>query len=149
MEQLNIEGYNVRVDVQRTKELYEPLPLVSEEAHCGCMDCCYYVEAVTRTSSAILEFFQQFGVDPRKEASVWKAAEFDDGAYLYIVDYRFVGKIEDAEQLGWIEIDNAKFSLTNYPILPAPNILKSVIPPIIELQVEIMFSHKIKVTDDQ
>lgn len=143
---LNINGYNVRVDVNRTKELYDPLPLVSDEAHCGCADCYYYVKAITCTSSAIQEYFWQFGIDPRKEASVWMAAEFDDGALLYIVDYRFVGEIEGDEQIGWIEIDNAKFSLTNYPSLQAPMILKSVTPSMIELQVEIIFRPEIKIS---
>ncbi|MGE7023842.1 hypothetical protein [Solibacillus cecembensis] len=64
----------------------------------------------------IQRFFQQFGIDPRKDGEVWKAAEYYDGTRLYIVDYRFVGNIQDADQLAWIEIDDAKFSLTNYPI---------------------------------
>lgn len=130
-EQLTIKGYNVKVDVERTKELYEPLPLVSEEAHCGCVDCCFYVNAIRHSSPAIQHFFQRLGIDPRKEGNIWKAGELDNGTYLYIVDYRLIGEIEGAVQLGWIEIDEAKFSLTNSPVLPSP---------MLELQVEIMIS---------
>ncbi|KOS68324.1 hypothetical protein AEA09_06985 [Lysinibacillus contaminans] len=136
MEQLNLKGHVVLVDAQKTKELYAPLPLVSDKAHCGCEDCRYYTEAIMRTSAAIQQFLQQFGIDPRREGEIWMAAEYDDGTRLYIVDYRSVGKIQDADRLnGWIEIDEAKFSLTNYPILP---IFSTLIPSIIVLQAEIM-----------
>lgn len=138
MEQLNITGHIVTIDAEKTKELYDRLPLVSSKEHCGCIDCCYYVEAIAHMTSAIQHFFEQFGIDPRKEGAIWKAAEYDDGTCLYIVDYRFVGHIHGAEQFGWIEIDDAKFSLTNYPALPLPKIVQALIPPMIELQAEII-----------
>lgn len=137
-EHLNINGYIVKVDAQKTKALYESLPLVSEENHCGCVDCRYYAKAIMHTSPVIQHYFQQFGIDPRKEANVWKAGDFDDGTYLYIVDYRFIGEIVGTDQLDWIEIDEAKFSLSNHPALPSPTLLKTLIPPMIVLHVEIM-----------
>ena len=50
MEQFNINGHIVKVDVQKTKELYEPLPLISDKAHCGCEDCSYYTKTIVHTS---------------------------------------------------------------------------------------------------
>lgn len=46
MEPFNINGHIVKVDVQKTTALYEPLPLISDKAHCGCEDCRYYTKAI-------------------------------------------------------------------------------------------------------
>lgn len=133
---LHINGYAVQVDIQKTRELYEPLPLVLDEAHCGCEDCRYYAEAIERTSPAIRQVFHQFGIDPRKEGEIWKAAEFDDGIRLYIVDYRFVGEMEGTWQLDdWMEIDEAKFALAYHPVLP---IFQSCVPAMLELHAELL-----------
>lgn len=32
----------MNVDIQKTKELYKELPLISEKEHCGCSNCAYY-----------------------------------------------------------------------------------------------------------
>ena len=134
MKQLNLKGQLVLVDVEKTQELYKPLPYVADIAHCGCTDCCYYTDAIMHTSPAIQQFFHQFGIDPLKEGEIWMAAHYDDGTRLYIVDYRFVGKIQEADQLNdWIELDEAKFMLTNYPLLP---IFQSLIPSMVVLHGE-------------
>ncbi|MEG0385582.1 hypothetical protein [Solibacillus cecembensis] len=39
-------GHLVNVDIEKTKELYKPFPLISDKEHCGCVDCCYYAEAI-------------------------------------------------------------------------------------------------------
>ncbi|MEK4426013.1 hypothetical protein [Solibacillus sp. FSL K6-1523] len=115
MEQFTIMKHLVTIDAEKTKELYDSLPLVSEKEHCGCDNCCYYAEAIIEMPLQIQQFFQKFGIDPRKKGEIWKAAEYDAGTCLYIVNYRCIGNIQGANQLGWIEIDDAKFSLTNYP----------------------------------
>lgn len=138
MEQFNINGQIVRVNVQRTKVLYDELPLISDKEHCGCSDCVYYTKAITRTSPAIQQFFNQFGIDPRKEAEVWRACENDDGTYYYTADYHFIGEIQNAQKLDWIDVDDASFGLTNRTEnLPSPMIPESFTPPIIELIVKI------------
>ncbi|WP_155590793.1 hypothetical protein [Lysinibacillus cavernae] len=113
MRTIQLLGYKVIVHIEQTKELYAPLPLISDKEHCGCEDCSYYVKGIVHTSPAIQQFFQQFGIDPRKQGEIWKAADYSDGTRLYIVEYYFVGKVEDTEQIGWIEMENAKFALTN------------------------------------
>lgn len=90
MEQFILNGQIVNVDVQKTQELYKELPLVSEKEHCGCSDCAYYAKAIVHTTPAIQQFFEQFGIDPRKEAEVWRACENDDGTYYYVADYHFI-----------------------------------------------------------
>ena len=138
MEQLTINGQMVNVDVQKTKELYKELPLVSDEEHCGCSDCTYYAKAIVHTSPAIQQFFEQFGIDSRKEAEVWRACENDDGTYYYVADYHFIGEISDVRELDWIDIEGASFGLTNHTgNLPSPMIPETFTPPIIEMVVKI------------
>lgn len=138
MEQFILNGQIVDVDVQKTKELYKELPLISENEHCGCSDCIYYAKAVVQTSPAIQQFFEQFGVDPRKEAEVWKACENDDGTYYYVADYHFIGEITNVRELDWIDIEGAAFGLTNYTgNLPSLIIPETFTPPIVEMIVKI------------
>jgi len=138
MEQFNINGHIVKVDVQKTKELYEPLPLISDKAHCGCEDCSYYTKTIVHTSLAIQRFFEQFGIDPRKEAEVWRASENKDGTYYYVADYHFIGEIQGIKELDWIDIEEASFGLTNRTEnSPSPMIPETFTTPIIELIVRI------------
>lgn len=138
MEQFILNGQIVNVDVQKTKELYRELPLVSDKEHCGCSDCTYYAKAIVHTSPAIQQFFEQFGVDPRKEAEVWRACENDDGTYYYVADYHFIGEIPNVKELDWIKIESASFGLTNRTgNLPSPMIPETFTPPIIEMIVKI------------
>ena len=144
MGQLTINGQIVNVDVQKTKELYKELPLVSDEEHCGCSDCTYYAKAIVHTSPAIQQFFEQFGIDPRKEAEVWRACENDDGTYYYVADYHFIGEIPNVRELDCIDIDGASFGLTNRTgNLPSPMIPETFNPPIIEMVLKINLSSDI------
>ncbi|MEK4715924.1 hypothetical protein [Sporosarcina sp. FSL K6-5500] len=138
MEQFNINGHIVKVDVQKTKDLYEPLPLISDKAHCGCEDCSYYTKTIVHSSPAIQRFFEQFGIDPRKEAEVWRANENKDGTYYYVADYHFIGEIQGIKELDWIDVEEASFGLTNrIENLPSPMIPETFTTPIIELIVRI------------
>lgn len=138
MEQFNINGQIVKVDVQKTKVLYKELPLISDKGHCGCPECVYYTKAITHTSPTIQQFFQQFGIDPRKEAEVWRACENNDGTYYYVADYHFIGEIQDLDELEWIDVDGASFGLANRTEgLPSPMIPETFTPPIIEMIVKI------------
>lgn len=138
MEQFIINGQIVKVDVQKTKTLYKELPLISDKEHCGCSECVYYTNAIVHISPAIKQFFEQFGIDPRKEAEVWRACENDDGTYYYTADYHFIGEIQDVQELEWIDIDDASFGLTNCTRnLPSPMIPETFTPPIIQMIVKI------------
>ncbi|MBO0587865.1 hypothetical protein [Sporosarcina sp. E16_8] len=138
MRQFNINGNIIKVEVQKTKELYEPLPLISDKAHCGCEDCSYYTKAIVHTSPAIQRFFEQFGIDPRKEAEVWRASENKDGTYYYVADYHFIGEIQGIKELDWVVVEEASFGMTNHTgNLPSPMIPETFTTPIIELIVRI------------
>ena len=138
MEPFIINGQIVHIDVNKTKEIYEELPLISDKEHCGCSDCTYYAKAIVYTSPKIQLFFHQFGIDPMKEAEVWRACENDDGTFYYVADYHFIGEIQHVQQLEWINIENATFGLTNWTgSLPSPMIPNNFSSPIIEMIVKI------------
>lgn len=138
MKPIYIHKQMVKADVEKTKALYEELPLISDKAHCGCSDCIYYKDAIIKTSTNIQKFFSQFGIDPRKEAEVWRVCRNDDGTYYYVADYHFIGEIVDAEQLEWVEIEGASFGLTNYRgNLPSTMIPETFTLPIVEMMVKI------------
>lgn len=138
LEKLIFNGYIVEVDKNKTKKLYRELPLISDKAHCGCPECMYFEKAIVQTTPAIQQFFGQFGIDARKEAEVWRAAENEDGTYYYVADYHFIGEIHGADQLDWIDLDGASFGLTNRKeSLPSPMIPDTFTSPIVELIVRI------------
>lgn len=141
MKKLILYGHTVEIDKTLTKELYKELPLVSDRAHCGCSDCTYYEKAIVQITPAIQQFFEQFGIDARKEAEVWRAAENNDGTYYYVADYHFIGEVQATDELDWIDVDGASFGLTNYKgSLPSPMIPDTFTLPIVELIVRINLS---------
>lgn len=145
MEKINVGGQLVHANVMKNRELYAELPLFSDKGHCGCDDCTYFEKAIIHASSEVLQFFQQFGVDPRKEAEVWRAGENDDGTYYYVCDYHFIGEIADADELDWIDVGEATFGLTNYNgDLPSNMIPESFHGPIVEMLVKINVPGDIK-----
>ena len=138
MEQLILNGQIINVDIQKTKELYKELPLVSEKEHSGCSDCAFYAKSIVHTTPAIQQFFLQFGIDPRKEAEVWRACENDDGTNYYVADYHFIGEIPHVREIDWIGIEGASFGLTNHTSsLPSSMVPETFTPPIIEMIVKI------------
>lgn len=138
MDQFNINEQVVNVDVHKTKELYKELPLISDKGHCGCSDCTSYTKAIVQASSSVLQFFERLGIDPRKEAEVWRVCDNDDGTVYFVADYHFIGEIQKVPELDWIVIDEASFGLTNRTDnLPSPMIPCTFTGPIIEMIVKI------------
>lgn len=142
MEEITLNNYIVKIDKERTINLYKDLPKVSEKEHCGCEDCQLYVKQVQFLSQEVLNFFQQFGVDPSKEAEVWRAIPNEDGLDTYTADYHFIGTIQGIEELDWIQIGEASFGLTNYKgDLPNPMVPNTFTKPLVELAVRVTMPH--------
>lgn len=114
MKEIQLHGYTVLVDKELTQALYNELPLLSDREHCGCSDCSNYVRACESLDEQVRGFFDQFGVDPRKEGEIWHVYENDDGVHYYDGFYHFIGKIVGIDQLDWIEVGNFKFGLANF-----------------------------------
>ncbi|MFE8698759.1 DUF3986 family protein [Cytobacillus sp. FJAT-53684] len=113
MEHIQLLGHTVLIDKELTKILYKELPLLSDKKHCGCPDCSNYVKACGALDEQVKDFFEQFGVDPRKEGEIWHVYENEDGVHYYDGFYHFVGEIVGTRMLDWIEVGNFKFGLTN------------------------------------
>ena len=126
-------GHTVLVDKELTQTLYKELPLLSDKEHCGCSDCSNYVKACKSLDEQVRGFFEQFGVDPRKEGEIWHVFEDDDGFY------HFFGEIVGTCELDWIEVGNFKFGLTN-STNKSTLVLDSFPNPIIELSVQAYLS---------
>lgn len=142
MEEIVLINHVVKVDREKNINLYKALPKVSEKSHCGCEDCQNYANHIVQASSEVLAFFKQFGVDPTKEAEVWKAASNLNGYDIYTADYYFVGEIQDTNELDWIQIAEASFGLTNYTgEIENPMIPSTFDKPLIELAVRIKIPH--------
>lgn len=113
MEQKQLLGHTVLIDKERTKSLYKELPLLSDKEHCGCLDCSNYVKACEALDEQVKGFFDQFGVDPRKEGEIWHVYENEDGVHHYDGFYHFIGEIVGIDKLDWIEVGKFTFGLTN------------------------------------
>ena len=141
-EEISLSDHVVKVDREKTIELYQKLPGIAESSHCGCADCQLYVKQIGQASAKVLAFFQQFGIDPTKEAEVWRAISNENGFDTYTADYHFVGNIQGADELEWIQIGEASFGLVNYK----RGLSSLVIPdafsqPIVEMAVRITMPH--------
>ena len=84
----------MEADKEQTLAAYQNLPLISEE--CSCTYCLNFVSAYAHFPLPIKDFFEQFGIDPRKEGEVYQLYEWqNDGEliYAYAGFYHFVGRI--------------------------------------------------------
>lgn len=143
MEEVTLNDYVVIVDKEKTLALYSELPQVSDKAHCGCEDCQLFAKQILNSSPQILKFFEQFGINPTKEAEVWRAVPNVNGFDTYSADYHFIGFIEGTDDLDWIQIEEASFGLANHDgDLPSPMIPITFQKPIVELAVRITMPHE-------
>jgi len=73
--------YRVDIDIEKTRETYARLPLVSES--CPCEYCSNYEAAADGFSPAVLEFFEAIGADVKKPTEVYVNYENDEGSIFY------------------------------------------------------------------
>lgn len=143
MEEIRLNDYIVKVDKEKNLDLYSALPKVSDKAHCGCEDCQLFAKQILHASPEVLNFFEQLGVDPTKEAEVWRAIPNKNGFDTYSADYHFIGSIQGTDELDWIQIGEASFGLTNDDRdLPSSMIPNTFSKPIVELAVRITMPHE-------
>ena len=100
------------------------------------------MKQIGQASANVLAFFQQFGIDPTKEAEVWRAISNENGFDTYTADYHFVGNIQGADELEWIQIGEASFGLVNYKCGMSSLVIPSAFSkPIVEMAVRITMPH--------
>ncbi|MBN9393356.1 MAG: hypothetical protein J0I20_35320 [Chloroflexi bacterium] len=86
---VEIGGWLLEVDKERTAETYQKLSKIE----CSCRYCLNYVKAYEYFPPTIKAFFEQFGIDPRKDAEVYTFQDDGDPIYDYYGFYHFVGRI--------------------------------------------------------
>ena len=86
-------NFCIDVDVERTKEFYNKLGKTVIE-DCGCVNCCNYYQAITKSSGKVKNFFDSLGIDPQKspEATWWNTNEH--GVAYYSLIFHIVGTLE-------------------------------------------------------
>lgn len=88
------DSWILEVDKERTAELYQTMPLLSEE--CGCAYCLNFVRAYPHFPLAVKEFFELFGIDPRREGEVYQLDDQENPVH-YAGFFHFVGRIIEAD----------------------------------------------------
>lgn len=96
--------YRVDVDVEKTKNIYKRLPLVSES--CPCEYCSNYEAAADNLHPDIHAFFNSIGADIKKPTEVYVNYENDDGTIYYGGFYHVCGTLlsHDGDDASSIDI---------------------------------------------
>ena len=89
------------VEVDRTKNFYRELPLISE--NCNCIDCEHFETVVTEMNFRLFEMLNQMGVNLRRQPNinpdgVCSTGETDKFQRAYMGYYKLFGKVGGAER---------------------------------------------------
>lgn len=133
---LKFDNKTVYVDAVKTATWYDSLPSIANNAHCGCEDCCAYVEHIKHVSPELQAFFKTLGLDPTKEAEVWCA---NPDELYYVADYHVSGEIKTVSELDWFTIGEASIGITNITTLPSTMIPTSFTLPLLEIIIKLSF----------
>jgi hypothetical protein len=87
--QIQWNGWLLDVDVEATKRAYLDAPAID----LCCQDCQNYGALARAFSGDLLAFFEQFGIDPAKEAEVYTFWQNTAGLHYYGGFYHLVGSI--------------------------------------------------------
>ena len=87
MTQKQIAGWIIEIDKDTTELAYAKLPL---DIGCTCHTCRNYIAAISAFPNEVLEFFEEFGIDPAKPSEVYEN-KFENNKVLYGGFYHIVG----------------------------------------------------------
>jgi hypothetical protein len=88
---VEIGPWTLEVDRELTASNYRDLRLISESCHCTY--CLNFVSAYDHFPPFLKEFFDEFGIDPRKEGEVYHFQDDGEAIYSYAGFFHFVGRI--------------------------------------------------------
>ena len=126
----------IEIDIQRTRKFYEEYDI---EEDCKCNNCMNYRVNCDFMSPELLDFFNQLGVDPRKEGEFMSFYLNNNNEVLYLGFYHLVGKILEGpkkvsdkwQSTNLIKIDNFEFAFSSAEIACVPEDFPE---PIIQLE---------------
>lgn len=91
MKTINIKGWQVEVDLEKTLEYYNKLN--ENDLLTCCLYCENYYYGIGRSSEILIDFFNKLGVVPKKTAYLSELTKLDNGKHLYDADYLLCGNI--------------------------------------------------------
>ncbi len=113
---IEIEGWVVNVDVEKTKSTYDSIK-ESGCLACGCNYCLNYLKNLPDGLPApIREFFKSAGIDINKDAEVYEEGEIDRSNNYYGGEYYMWGTIVSKPESDVSTLDKLSFEF----IAPTP-----------------------------
>ena len=93
MQTMSFRGWVLEVDPDATRRAYAALPSGSPEV-CGCLECRNFVAARPSVYPAeARELYAQLGIDPAKEAEIYRKVELESGLHSYGGWHHLIGRI--------------------------------------------------------
>lgn len=91
MIKLNIQGWEIEVDLEKTIEYYDMID--KERLLSCCLYCKNYFYGIRKSSKILNDLFLKLGIVPEKAAHVSKLARIEKNRYLYEAEYLLTGEI--------------------------------------------------------
>jgi hypothetical protein len=110
MQQFEIHGKNLKVDVDATRHYYRSQTRIVDD--CRCDDCRFYTDTFINQDFDILRLLQEMGVALDKNigsepTGVW-CVRSDDGKVVFVEQvYRVVGSVIDHSEVCYSTTENA------------------------------------------
>lgn len=126
-ETMQVGPWLIETDREATTLAYQEQPLITEQ--CACTYCRNYAAAYTQLPTALLQLFDQLGINPLKEAEVCDLeVDIDRASHLYTAAYHCVGRIvETLTTPKVLEIETAEILLTTNVYLVPDNFPRPVV----------------------
>ena len=93
--------FTVNIDVEKTKQIYKKLPLISQG--CNCDGCQNFEKAVDLLSQEVRSFFDNCGIDLKRIVECYVNCKNDDGSLLYGGFCHLCGTLVQGES-AWVKI---------------------------------------------
>lgn len=108
MEEVQVEDWKLKINVEKTRQAYETIPHKNEP-----IEWLNYLEVCSFVDSEIIEFFERLGMDVLKPSSLSYLAVEEGTMMMYTGVYYVHGEIVAGEMDGWdLVIGQHCFSLT-------------------------------------
>jgi hypothetical protein len=97
MKEVKYKRWEFYADVEGTREAYSSINVGGGE-DCGCNTCLNFVAARDQVyPQEVLELFEQFGIDYRKEIEVYHICKTETGKHLYGGWLHFIGDFKSGK----------------------------------------------------
>ena len=115
---VKIAHWLLEVDPERTKGFYQG---IKAEEMCDCLYCQNFVEASKSLDPAVLQLFQQLGIEPGKPSHLSDIPKSEDKINRNnLRKYHFVGKViegelcnlSDWDETNTLQVDNFKLGIS-------------------------------------